>query len=152
MKLFGSRSVPTLATLLYLSYAKFLCTINIIASLQLASLRNAYVEGSMIKGNTVTMVCGLDGSLTYGHYPHIFLLFAALMFLVLFWIPYTLLLFSMQWLRKIDRYPPLRWIAKYKPVYDAYFGPLRDKHHYWFGVLTHSSSCTACHFFTYFEH
>ena len=91
LKLFGSRSVPTLATLLYLSYAKFLCTINIIASLQLASLRNAYVEGSMIKGNTVTMVCGLDDSLTYGHYPHIFLLFAALMFLVLFWIPCTLL-------------------------------------------------------------
>ena len=26
-------------------------------------------------------------------------------------------------------------IAKYKPVYNAYFGPLRDKHHYWLGVL-----------------
>ena len=93
------------------------------------------MEGSIIKGSTVTVVWGLDSHLTYGHYPHIFLLLAALMFLILAWIPYTLLLFSMQWLRKIDHHQPLRLIAKYKPVYDAYFGPLRDKHHYWFGVL-----------------
>lgn len=26
-------------------------------------------------------------------------------------------------------------IGKFKPLYDAYFAPLRDGHHYWFGVL-----------------
>ena len=41
----------------------------------------------------------------------------------------------MQWLRKVDHYGPLRILANYKPVYDAYYGPLKDKHHYWFGVL-----------------
>ena len=41
----------------------------------------------------------------------------------------------MQWLRRVDHYGPLKILTRYKPVYDAYYGPLRDKHHYWFGVL-----------------
>ena len=130
-KLLGSRSVPTLATLLVLSYTKLLRTI--IAGLQLASL-TIYTQLSTGTKSTVT-VWALDGNLTYGHYPHIFLLFVVLACLVLLWIPYTLVLFSMQWLRKIDHYQPLKLIARYKPVYDAYFAPLKDKHHYWFGVL-----------------
>ena len=40
--------------------------------------------------------------------------------------------FSMQWLRKVDHYKPLKPLAQYKPIYDAYFGPLN---HYWFGAL-----------------
>ena len=34
-----------------------------------------------------------------------------------------------------DHYKPLKLIVRYKPIFDAYFGPLKDKHHYWFGVL-----------------
>ena len=41
----------------------------------------------------------------------------------------------MQWLRAVDHHRPLKMIARYKPVYDAYFAPLKDKHHYWFGTL-----------------
>ena len=129
-KLFGSRSVPTLATLLFLTYTKLLRTI--IAGLQLSSLVIFHHQDG--RGST-KVVWALDGNLTYGHYPHIFLLLACLGCLVLMWIPYTLLIFSMQWLRKIDHYKPLKIIATYKPVYDAYFAPLRDKQHYWFGVL-----------------
>ena len=33
-------------------------------------------------------------------------------------------------------------IGKYKPLYDAYFAPLRDGHHYWFGVLL-LAQCTV---------
>ena len=29
----------------------------------------------------------------------------------------------------------LNWIMKFHPVFDAYFAPLKHKHHYWFGVL-----------------
>ena len=130
-KLCGSRSVPTLATLLFLSYNKLLRTI--IASLRLASI-STYIGNGAEEGFTTT-VWALNGNLSYGHYPHIFLLLTALVCLILLWIPYTVFLFSMQWLRRIDHYRPLRMIAKYKPVYDAYFGPLRDKHHYWFGIL-----------------
>ena len=129
-KLFGSRSVPTLATLLFLSYSKLLRTI--IACLKLAVYYTYY--DSNVDGST-NIVWAVDGNLTYGRYPHIFLLLAAMACFVLLWVPYTLLLFSMQWLRRVDHYGPLKLIAKYKPIYDAYFAPLKDKHHYWFGTL-----------------
>ena len=129
-KLFGSRSVPTLATLLALSFTKLLRTI--IAGLQLAQIKTYTSE---IKSNSTSIVWALDGNLEYGKYPHGFLLFVVLACLVLLWLPYTLILFSMQWLRKIDHYRPLKLIARYKPVYDAYFAPFKDNHHYWFGVL-----------------
>ena len=129
-KYFGSRSVPTLATLLFLSYTKLLRTI--ISGLQLARL----VTYQKYNGKTGSlMVWAVDGNQRYGHFPHIFILLAALACLFLLWIPYTFLLFSMQWLRKIDHYWPLRYIAKYKPIYDAYYAPIQDRHHYWFGLL-----------------
>ena len=126
----GSRSVPTLATLLFLSYSKLLRTI--IACLQLViyyTYHDSNISGS------ISVVWAVDGNFSYGRYPHIFLLLTAIACFVLLWIPYTLLLFSMQWLRSVDHYGPLKFIAQYKPLYDAYFAPLKDKHHYWFGLL-----------------
>jgi hypothetical protein len=125
-KVLGDRSVPTLATLLFLSYAKLLRTI--IASLRLADLK-IYPYGQSIR------VWALDGNLTYSNHKHVLLLLVTIPCFVLLWMPYTVILFSMQWLRKIDHYKPLKPLARYKPIYDAYFGPLKDKHHYWFGTL-----------------
>ena len=125
-KLFGGRSVPTLVTLLFLSHSKLLRTI--ITSLELAHLTN-------YPSNTTWYVWSIDGRLDYGHFPHIMLLLAALACLLLLWLPYTLLLLLMQWLRRIAHSRTSKWITKYKPVCDAYFAPLKDNHHYWFGVL-----------------
>ena len=41
----------------------------------------------------------------------------------------------MQWMRRTSYSKASKWITKYKPVIDAYFAPLKDQHHYWFGVL-----------------
>ena len=128
-KLFGSRSVPTLATLLYLSYSKLLRTI--IACIQLA----VYYTYSDSGKQSTNIVWALDGNLSYGNYPHIFLLLTAIACFLFLWLPYTVLLFFIQWLRRIDHYRPLNFLAKYKPIYDAYFAPLNDKHQYWFGTL-----------------
>ena len=128
--LLGSRSVPTLATLLFLSYSKLLRTI--ITCFQLVTYYN--YNASIINGS-INIVWAIDGNYSFGRYPHIFLLLAAIACFVLLWIPYTLLLLSMQWLRSVDHYEPLKFIARYKPIYDAYFAPLKEKHHYWFGVL-----------------
>ena len=125
-KLFGNRSVPTLATLLFLSYTKLLRTI--ITSLELAHLTNC-------PSNLTRYVWSIDGRLDYGHFPHITLLLAAIASLLLLWLPYTMLLFLMQWLRRISYAKASKWITRYKPVIDAYFAPLKDRHHYWFGVL-----------------
>ena len=129
-KLFESRSISTLSTLLFLSYSKLLRTV--IACLQLVTYYK--YEDSNVNGS-INFVWAIDGNYSFGRYPHIFLLLAAIACFVLLWIPYTLLLFSMQWLRSVDHYGPLKFIARYKPLYDAYFAPLKDRHHYWFGLL-----------------
>ena len=51
------------------------------------------------------------------------------------WLPFTLLLFGMQWLRRISHFRLLRWLIRFHPVYEASFAPLKHKHHHWFGVL-----------------
>ena len=128
--LFERRSISTLATLLFLSYSKLLRTI--IACLQLVTYYT--YDDSNVNGS-INIVWAIDGNYSYGHHPHIFLILAAIACFVLLWMPYTLLLFSMQWLRSVDHLGPLKFIARYKPLYDAYFAPLKDKHHYWFGLL-----------------
>ena len=77
----------------------------------------------------------IDGRLDYGHLPHITLLLAALACLLFLWLPYTMLLLLMQWMRRTSYSKASKWITRYKPVIDAYFAPLKDQHHYWFGVL-----------------
>ena len=129
-KLFESRSISTLATLLFLSYSKLLRAI--IACLQLVTY---YTYNDSNIDGFINIVWAIDGNYSYGQHPHIFLLLAAIACFALLWIPYTLLLFSMQWLRSVDHLGPLKFIGRYKPLYDAYFAPLKDKHHYWFGLL-----------------
>ena len=125
-KLFGDRSVPTLATLLFLSYVKLLRTT--IKSLELASL-TSYPD------NVTVYVWFVDGNLEYGKLPHITLLIASIACLLLLWLPYTMLLLLMQWVRRLPNSKISKWITQYKPLFDAYFAPLKDKHQYWFGVL-----------------
>ena len=117
--------MPTVATILFLSSTKLLNIITV--SLHLATITVYSDNATMSK---VILVWVEDGRLEYGASPHIYLLVASVLLLVLLWIPYTLLLFSMQWLRLIDHYRCLKAIARYKPIYDAYFATLNDRHHY----------------------
>ena len=128
-KLFGDRSVPTLATLLFMSNTKLLRTI--IAALGLAQIKIFSNDSSV----TMSSVWSIDGRYTYGTHPHIYLVLVAVACLLFLWLPYTLLLLLMQWLRKVPYSKPSQLITRYKPVFDTYYAPLKDKHHYWFGVL-----------------
>ena len=128
-KLFGDRSVPTLATLLFLSNTKLLRTI--IAALELAQVK-IFSNDSTV---TTSSVWSIDGRYRYGMHPHIYLVLVAVACLLFLWLPYTLLLLLMQWLRKMPYSKPSQLITRYKPVFDTYYAPLKDKHHYWFGVL-----------------
>ena len=100
--LIGNRAVPLLATLFLLSYTKLLRTLNSIFEF---GVLTHYPNKS--KG----IVWYIDGNLSYGQHPHIYLFVVAITIL------------------------KLRWINKFTPFYDAYFAPLKDKHHYWFGTL-----------------
>ena len=128
-KILGNRGVPLLATLFLLSYMKLL-------RVTVSSLEFSYLYQLTDRDNTTSfLVWSVDGNLTYFGTPHIFLFLAGLASLLFLCIPYTLLLFLMQWLRRLPHIHPLKLILQFHPVYDAYFAPLKHKHQYWFGVL-----------------
>ena len=121
-KIFGDKSVSVLATLLFLSYAKLLRSIINIFSFTTLEYPD----------NTTAKVWSFDGNLQYLSSKHIPLFLFALAIVLLLWLPYTAVLLSAQWLRTQTHRKGLRWL---KPFLDAYYGPFKDKHHYWVGVL-----------------
>ena len=123
-RIFGNNSVPVLATLLLLSYTKLLRTI--IISLGFSLLSND--DGTRI-------VWSFDGNVPYFNVAHTILFLVALASLILLWLPYTSILLTLQWLRQKSYIKPLRWINRWKPFFDAYFGHLKPKYQYWVGLL-----------------
>ena len=123
-KLFGNNSVPVMATLFLMSYAKLLRTI--ITVFGFAVLRTT---------NSSTTVWSFDGNVPYLGLQHAFLFVAAILALLFLWLPYMFTLLVVPLLRGKTQYRPFRWINKWKPFYDAYFGPFRAKHQYWCGAL-----------------
>ena len=121
-KIFGDQSVSVLATLLLLSYAKLLRSIITIFSFTTLEYPD----------NTTVKVWSFDGNLRYFSSKHIPLFLFALAVVLLLWLPYTAVLLSAQWLVTQTHRKRLRWL---KPFLDAYYGPFKDKHHYWVGVL-----------------
>ena len=123
-RLTGNNSVPVLATLFLLSYAKLLRTIITIL---------AYTTVDSANGQKT--VWSADGNIDYLGPQHTPLFLAALATLLLLWLPYTLLLLSAHWIRKINTPFLTRVSMKVKPFLDAHYGPVNDKHCYWFGAL-----------------
>ena len=123
--LIGDRAVPLLATLFLLSYTKLLRTVMTVLEFGVLTI---------YPGTSKKLVWYLDGNLPYCQHPHIYLFIAAISTLI-FCLPFTLFLLLIQCWRRISHLRLLRWINKFTPFYDAYFAPLKDKHHYWFGTL-----------------
>ena len=76
----------------------------------------------------------LDGNSVYCEHPHIYLFVVGIVTLI-FCLSFTFFLLLIQCWRRVSHLRLLRWINKFTPFYDAYFAPLKDKHHYWFGIL-----------------
>ena len=114
-------AVQVLATLFLLSYAKLLrVTITVFQPTHLAESHTVW---------------HYDGNIFYLGKRHAPLMTAALLLFVLFFIPYTLILFGIQWLQALSHYKLFGWVNKFKPLFDAYTGPYKDKHRYWTGLL-----------------
>ena len=118
----GNNSVSVLATLFLLSYAKFIR--SVIAIFSFATLEHP--------NNITSTVWAFDGNIQYFSPKHIPLFQFALIIFLLLWLPYTVVLLSAQWLRTQTHRKGLKWL---KPFLDAYYGPFKDNHHYWVGVL-----------------
>ena len=121
-KIFGDKSISVLATLFLLSYAKL--SRSIISIFSYTTL--------VYPDNITAKVWSYDGNLQYLSSKHIPMFLFALAVVLLLWLPYTAVLLSAQWLRTQTHRKGLRWL---KPFLDAYYGPFKDKHHYWVGVL-----------------
>ena len=124
-RLIGDNSVPVLATLLLLSYAKLLRTI-------IAAAAFVYIE---FEDKTWKTVWLHDGNVEYLHSKHIVLLLIALLFLFTYILPLILLVLLAPCLQALSHHRGFRWVNKFKPFLDAYQGPYSDKFRFWTGLL-----------------
>ena len=124
-RFFGNNSVPVLATLILLSYAKLLRAV--ISPLSVSHIQ--FLNGTRIP------VWERDGNLHYLTGKHIPLVVLALTVLIVLIIPFTFVIILIQWLNRGTHYRVLCWVTKLKPFFDAFTGPLKDNHRYWVGVL-----------------
>ena len=128
-RLVGSNAVPVLSTLLLLSYTKLVRTIIIILH-----KRQITLHCTNVKPVTVWYE---DPNVEYGKGKHAALLSVALFLLLFFIMPYTLfLLFHPFYEKYLSNFRAFKktW-SKFKPVIDAYSGPMKDKYRFWPGLL-----------------
>ncbi len=124
-RLCGNNAIQVLATLFLLSYAKLLrVTITIIQPIQLV-----YADGSE------RSAWQYDANVEYLRWDHALLFAAAMTYIILLFVPFTLIVFGYQWLQQVSHHKLLLWVNKFKPLFDAYTGPYKDKHRYWTGLL-----------------
>ena len=123
-KILGSSPVPVLSTLFLLSYAKVLRTI--IGALSLTILH--YPHKSVV-------VWMHDANVSLAKY--IPLVLVALLFLLLLFLPYTLLLLLGQWLQPKSHLCIFSWVKnpKVKAILDTYHASYKPKYRYWTGLL-----------------
>ena len=123
-RLSGSNSVPVLATLFLLSYAKVLATIII-----------AFSFTSLEAEKVSPFVWLHDGNLRFLQGKHIALVLLSTLFALFYIIPLTLLLLFAPVLQRAHNHRIVRLAQRLKPLLDAFQGPYKDKFHWWPGLM-----------------
>ena len=123
-RLSGSNSVPVLATLFLLSYAKVLATI--IVAFSFTSLEAEKIS---------PLVWLHDGNLRFLLGKHIALVVVSTLFALFYVIPLTLLLLFAPVLQRAHNYRMVRLVQRLKPLLDAFQGPYKDRFHWWPGLM-----------------
>ena len=123
-KMIGRNAVSVLATLFLLSYAKLLRTvISAVASISLED-----------QDRTSHLLWRMDPNVPYLSPPHAVLFSIALLAVLLYILPLTLLTLLAPLLQARTNYWIIRWVVRIKPLIDAYQGPYKDKYRNWTGV------------------
>jgi hypothetical protein len=126
-KLIGrGNPIATLATLILLSYTKYLRAIIDIFSFAILKYPDDSVRVVWLPDATVRYLSG----------KHV-LLFLVAVLIVILGIVYTFLLFAWQWLQLLPRKRVFQWIwyTRVNSFMDAYFASHTPKHRYWTGLL-----------------
>ena len=118
--------VATLATLIHLSYTKFLQTT--VTALSFATLH--YPDGSQ------KIVWLSDATVEYFSGKHI-VLFVIAMIILFIGTAYTCIIFFWQWLIRYQDWTILKWTDSHRLSHfiEAYHAPYVSKHRYWTGLL-----------------
>ena len=125
-RLIGSNAVHVLATLFMLSYAKLLRTV----------IATAYSTALIGRYFSTRLVWLMDGNIPFFRGPHIALLLMALVVILVYIIPFTMLVLLAPCLQANSHHRIHQLVnIKLKPLLDAYQGPYRDKFRYWTGLM-----------------
>ena len=121
--------VATLATLILLSYTKFLNSIGRVLSFAVIS----YPE---LNGPINKIVWLPDATVGYFTGRHILLMIAAI-FILVACIIYTFLLLTWQWLAHFDHHGVIKLIRRQKMLHfmETYHAPYKPRNRYWTGLL-----------------
>ena len=130
-RLMGSHAVPVLSTLFLLSYTKLVRTIVIV-------LHKRDITLHCINGSTISVSKWYeDPNVDYAKGKHAGLFAFALFVSFVFVIPYTLFLsFSPLFEKYLSNYKVFKKLwSQFKPIIDAYSGPMKDEYRFWPGLL-----------------
>lgn len=130
MKLFGTNNIAILATLFLLSYNKILNTIITALTFTDVLVSSA---GNITDPVVTKRVWTYDGNVNYLQGKHIPLFVVSLLFLLVLFLPYTLVLTFGQRLRSM-RVRCTQNIA-FISIMDAYHAPYHPSRRYWTGVM-----------------
>ena len=129
-RLIGSHAVPVLSTLFLLSYTKLVRTIVIV-------LHKRNITLHCINGSIPVSKWYEDPNVDYAKGKHAGLFAFALFVSFVFVIPYTLFLsFSPLFEKYLSNYKVFKKLwSQFKPIIDAYSGPMKDEYRFWPGLL-----------------
>ena len=129
-RLIGSHAVPVLSTLFLLSYTKLVRTIVIV-------LHKRDITLHCINGSIPVSKWYEDPNVDYAKGKHAALFAFALFVSFIFVIPYTLFLsFSPLFEKYLSNYKVFKKLwSRFKPIIDAYSGPMKDEYRFWSGLL-----------------
>ena len=129
-RLMGSHAVPVLSTLTFLSYTKLVRTIVIVLH-----KREVTVHCTNESVRSVSLWYE-DPNVEYAKGKHAGLFGFALLVSVFFVIPYTLFLLCHPVLEKyLSHFKLFKSWSRFKPIIDAYSGPMKDDYRFWPGLL-----------------
>ena len=126
-RLIGSNSVPVLATLFILSYAKLLRTIIAAVSFTFIEFEDgSYITVWLHDANMKYLSLELRHSILFG---------VAIVFTLGFIFPVTLLVLLSPCLQSCSHRKAFKWVNRIKPFLDANQGPYNNHFRWWSGLL-----------------
>ena len=129
-RLMGSHVVPVLSTLTFLSYTKLVRTIVIVLHKREVTL---HCTDESVRSVSLWYE---DPNVEYAKGKHAGLFGFALLVSVFFVIPYTLFLLCHPVLeRHLSHFKLFKSWSRFKPIIDAYSGPMKDDYRFWPGLL-----------------